>query len=183
MKVTHLKLDGAMVFEPKIFGDERGFFMETWNYERYKEAGLDVKFVQSNLSKSGKGVLRGLHFQNPHPQGKLVQILTGEVFDVAVDIRQGSPTFGQWHGETLTGDNHKQFYIPEGFAHGFCVLSEIAIFSYMCTNVYHAAADTSLLWNDPQIGIKWPIDVPLLSEKDKNAPTLAIIETEKLPDF
>lgn len=183
MKVIHTKLAGAVVFEPKVFGDERGFFMETWNYERYKEAGLDVKFVQSNLSKSSKGVLRGLHFQNPKPQGKLVQILTGEVFDVAVDIRKGSPTFGQWHGETLTGDNHKQFYIPEGFAHGFCVLSDMAIFSYMCTNVYHASADASILWNDPQIDIKWPIDTPLLSEKDKNAPTLAIIDPDKLPNF
>lgn len=183
MKVTHSKLAGAMVFEPKVFGDERGFFMETWNYQRYREAGLDVKFVQSNLSKSSKGVLRGLHFQNPHPQGKLVQILTGEVFDVAVDIRRGSPTFGQWHGEILTGDNHKQFYIPEGFAHGFCVLSDTAIFSYMCTNVYHAAADASLMWNDPQIDIKWPIDAPLLSEKDKTAPTLAIIDPERLPNF
>lgn len=183
MKVTHSKLTGAMVFEPKVFGDDRGFFMETWNYERYKEAGLNVKFVQSNLSLSSKGVLRGLHFQNPHPQGKLVQILSGEVFDVAVDIRKGSATFGQWHGEFLTAENKKQFYIPEGFAHGFCVLSETALFSYMCTNVYHASADSGLLWNDPEIGIKWPIDVPLLSEKDKNAPTLAIIEADKLPNF
>jgi dTDP-4-dehydrorhamnose 3,5-epimerase len=183
MKVTHTKLAGAMVFEPKIFGDARGFFMETWNYQRYKEAGLDVKFVQSNLSKSVKGVLRGLHFQNPNPQGKLVQILTGEVFDVAVDIRQGSATFGQWHAEILSGDNNKQFYIPEGFAHGFCVLSESAIFSYMCTNTYDAQADCSLLWNDPQIAIDWPISHPLLSDKDKNALTLSTIDANKLPKY
>lgn len=183
MKVTQIKLEGALVFEPQLFGDERGFFMETWNYERYKKAGLDVKFIQSNLSKSSKGVLRGLHFQNPNPQGKLVQIIFGEVFDVAVDIRRGSATFGQWHGEYLSADNHKQFYIPEGFAHGFCVLSESAIFSYMCTNVYDAKSDYSLLWNDPQINIQWPISNPSLSEKDKNAMTLNTIDQNELPTF
>lgn len=183
MKVTKTKLDGALIFEPKVFGDNRGFFMETWNYQRYKEAGLDVKFIQANLSKSAQGVLRGLHFQNPNPQGKLVQILTGEVFDVAVDIRQGSPTFGQWHGEILSGDNNKQFYIPEGFAHGFCVLSETAIFSYMCTNIYDASADNSLLWNDPEIAISWPISNPLLSDKDKNAQPLSSINPGNLPCY
>ncbi len=183
MKVTKTKLEGVLVFEPKVFGDARGFFMETWNYQRYKEAGLDVKFVQSNLSKSAKGVLRGLHFQNPNPQGKLVQILTGEVYDVAVDIRHGSPTFGQWHGELLSGDNNKQFYIPEGFAHGFCVLSESAIFSYMCTNVYDAKSDFSILWNDPDLNIDWPINEPLLSEKDKQAPTLSSLKTTSLPKY
>ncbi len=181
MKVTQTKLSGALIFEPKVFGDQRGFFMETWNQQRYKEAGLDVDFVQSNLSKSSKGVLRGLHFQNPNPQGKLVQILTGEVFDVAVDIRQGSPTFGQWHGEILTGDNHKQFYIPEGFAHGFCVLSDTAIFSYMCTNFYSPADEISLIWNDPFIEIDWPIDTPSLSEKDEKALSLEDIPNTKLP--
>ena len=183
MKTIETKLPGAMVFEPKVFGDERGFFMETWNYQRYKEAGLDAKFVQSNLSKSSKGVLRGLHFQNPHAQGKLVQIIEGEVFDVAVDIRKGSPTFGQWHGEILSAKNNRQFYIPEGFAHGFCVLSDSAVFSYMCTNVYHAQYDCSLLWNDPEIAIDWPLNNPLLSEKDKNAPTLKTIDSNKLPDY
>ena len=183
MNVIKTKLDGVLIFEPKVFGDDRGFFMETWNYERYKDVGLDVKFVQANLSKSSKGVLRGLHFQNPKPQGKLVQILTGEVFDVAVDIRKGSPTFGQWHGEYLSGDNHKQFYIPEGFAHGFCVLSDSAIFSYMCTNTYDAQADNSLLWNDPKININWPISDPSLSEKDKNAVSLDTINVNKLPIY
>ncbi|MFK8012508.1 MAG: dTDP-4-dehydrorhamnose 3,5-epimerase [Marinicellaceae bacterium] len=183
MKVTQTKLDGVLVFEPKIFGDERGFFMETWNYERYREAGLDAKFVQSNLSKSSQGVLRGLHFQNPKPQGKLVQVLKGEVYDVAVDIRKGSPTFGQWHAELLSADNHKQLYIPEGFAHGFCVTSDFAIFSYMCTNLYDASADNSLLWNDPEIGIDWPITNPSLSEKDKNAVKLDTINPSKLPKY
>ncbi len=183
MKVTKTKLEGALVFEPKVFGDARGFFMETWNYQRYKEAGLDVKFVQSNLSKSAKGVLRGLHFQNPNPQGKLVQILTGEVYDVAVDIRLGSPTFGQWHGELLSGDNNKQFYIPEGFAHGFCVLSETAIFSYMCTHVYDPKSDYSILWDDPELNIDWPINEPLLSDKDKQAPTLSSLKTTSLPKY
>ncbi len=183
MKTIKTKLDGALVFEPKTFADDRGFFMETWNYQRYKEAGLDVKFIQSNLSKSAQGVLRGLHFQNPNPQGKLVQILTGEVFDVAVDIRAGSKTFGQWHAEILTGDNHKQFYIPEGFAHGFCVLSETAIFSYMCTNLYDAEADTSIAWNDPKIDIDWPIKNPVLSDKDNNALTLDTINHNRLPQL
>ena len=183
MKVTKTKLNCALVFEPKVFGDNRGFFMETWNQQRYKDAGLDVNFVQSNLSKSSKGVLRGLHFQNPNPQGKLVQILTGEVFDVAVDIRQGSPTFGQWHGEILTGDNHKQFYIPEGFAHGFCVLSDTAIFSYMCTNLYSPTDEISLMWNDASIAIDWPINNPSLSDKDKSAFRLDEIPKHKLPKY
>jgi len=183
MKVIETNLEGALVFEPKVFGDDRGFFLETWNYQRYRDAGLDVKFVQSNLSKSVKGVLRGLHFQNPNPQGKLVQVLEGEVFDVAVDIRKGSPTFGQWHAEYLSAENFKQFYIPEGFAHGFCVTSESAVFSYMCTNPYDAPADNSILWNDPQIGIDWPISEPSLSEKDKNAVTLNKIDQIKLPEY
>jgi len=183
MKVIETNLEGALVFEPKVFGDDRGFFLETWNYQRYRDAGLDVKFVQSNLSKSAKGVLRGLHFQNPNPQGKLVQVLEGEVFDVAVDIRKGSPTFGQWHAEYLSAENFKQFYIPEGFAHGFCVTSESAVFSYMCTNPYDAPADNSILWNDPQIGIDWPISEPSLSEKDKNAVTLNKIDQIKLPEY
>ncbi len=181
MKVIKTKLEGALVFEPKVFGDERGYFMETWNYQRYKEAGLDVKFVQSNISKSAKGVLRGLHFQNPNPQGKLVWVLEGEVFDVAVDIRQGSATFGQWHAELLSANNKKQFYIPEGFAHGFCVTSESATFSYMCTNLYDPSSDNSILWNDPAIGIKWPIKEPSLSAKDINGKLLADIDQERLP--
>lgn len=157
--------------------------METWNHQNYAEAGLNVTFVQSNLSKSSKGVLRGLHFQNPHPQGKLVQVIAGEVFDVAVDIRRGSPTFGQWHGEFLSAQNHKQFYIPEGFAHGFCVTSEDAIFSYLCTDFYHPASEQSLLWNDPSIKIDWPITQPSLSEKDLKGTTLEDIQDHQLPQY
>jgi len=173
MKVLETQIPGVMLFEPQLFGDHRGFFMETWNHARYAEAGLPVTFVQTNLSKSAKGVLRGLHFQQPQPQGKLVQVLTGEVFDVAVDIRRGSPTFGQWEGYHLSGDNHRQLYVPEGFAHGFCVLSDFAIFSYQCTRVYQKEYDQALSWNDPDIGIQWPIDAPELSDKDQLAPPLA----------
>ncbi len=183
MKVTKTPLEGALVFEPKVFGDTRGYFMETWNHENYSNAGLNVTFVQSNLSKSSKGVLRGLHFQNPRPQGKLVQVIAGEVFDVAVDIRLGSPTFGQWHGEFLSAKNHKQFYIPEGFAHGFCVTSDEAVFSYLCTDFYHPASEQSLLWNDPTIKIDWPIAQPSLSEKDLKGTILEKIEASQLPQY
>jgi dTDP-4-dehydrorhamnose 3,5-epimerase len=183
MKVIKTDLAGALVFEPQVFGDQRGYFVETWNYERYKQAGLDVKFVQSNLSKSAKGVLRGLHFQNPNPQGKLVHVIAGEVYDVAVDIRRGSPSFGQSYGVYLSAENHRQFYIPEGFAHGFCVISETAIFSYMCTNLYDAKADNCLRWNDPEINIEWPLANPSLSEKDAKAPTLATIDPNSLPQY
>lgn len=183
MKVKTTRLPGALVIEPKVFGDSRGFFMETWNYERYKEAGLDVRFVQSNLSSSAKGVLRGLHFQNPNPQGKLVQVIEGEVFDVAVDIRKGSPTYAQWHAEILSKDNNKQFYIPEGFAHGFCVMSDTATFAYMCTRAYDAESDCSILWNDEEIGIDWPVSSPQLSDKDKNALKLSMLDTDKLPNY
>lgn len=183
MKVTKTPLSGALVFEPQVFGDERGYFMETWNYHRYKECGLDVKFVQSNISKSSQGVLRGLHFQNPNPQGKLVQVLEGEVFDVAVDIRLGSPTYGQWHAEILSFENKRQFYIPEGFAHGFCVLSDSAVFAYMCTNIYDAKADNSILWNDSEINIDWPLDKPSLSQKDAEAKSLAQFTKDQLPQY
>lgn len=174
-------LPGVLVFEPVMHGDERGFFMETWNHARYSEAGLDVVFRQSNLSSSASGVLRGLHYQWPNPQGKLVSVLTGKVFDVAVDIRVGSATFGQWVGETLSGDNHRQLYVPEGFAHGFCVLSDSAIFSYQCTRVYEPENDRVVRWDDPQIGIKWPITAPQLSDKDRAAPLLADLAQSDLP--
>ncbi|MFK7956165.1 MAG: dTDP-4-dehydrorhamnose 3,5-epimerase [Lysobacterales bacterium] len=176
MKVLETKIPGVMLFEPEMFGDDRGFFMETWNHARYSNAGLSVTFSQSNLSKSSKGVLRGLHFQEPQPQGKLVHVLAGEVFDVAVDIRRNSPTFGQWEGYTLSGDNHRQLYVPEGFAHGFCVTSDFAIFSYQCTQVYAPQYDQSIRWDDPEIGIQWPVDAPVLSEKDQQAPRLSACE-------
>ncbi len=184
MKVTETKLPGVVVVEPKVFGDERGFFMETWNQARYEEAGLPGRFVQDNLSFSAKGVLRGLHFQNPDQQGKLVQVLEGEVFDVAVDIRVDSPTFGEWEGVTLSSENKRQFYVPEGFAHGFLVTGESALFSYKCTARYNPEAEGFVLWNDPQIGIEWPVEgTPTLSEKDRIARPLAEIPAEQLPRY
>lgn len=173
MKVTRAPLDGVLIFEPAVFEDERGFFLESWNRERYAAAGLDVSFVQDNLSFSRKGVLRGLHFQlPPRAQGKLVSVLTGEVFDVAVDLRTGSPTFGRWFGTHLSAANRRQMYVPEGFAHGFQVTSDAAHFSYKCTDVYSPEHERTLRWNDPEIGIEWPIADPVLSPKDAPAPRL-----------
>ena len=172
MKVIATALPGVMIIEPKVFGDAWGFFMETWNQARYEEHGLPAVFVQDNLSFSQKGVLRGLHFQNPNAQGKLVYVLQGEVFDVAVDIRVGSPTMGKWVGVTLSSENKCQIYIPEGFAHGFCVTSETALFAYKCTEMYQPLSEYGVSWKDPDLGIKWPIEKPLLSEKDLNYPRL-----------
>lgn len=183
MKVIETKLQGCVVIEPAVFGDERGFFFETWNAARYGELGLPSKFVQGNVSSSSKGVLRGLHYQWPHPQGKLVSVLEGEVYDVAVDIRRGSPTFGQWEAVVLSAENKRQFWIPEGFAHGFAVLSDRALFSYLCTDVYHPEYDANVRWDDADIGIDWPISAPQLSGKDAKAPLLKDIAQERLPDF
>jgi dTDP-4-dehydrorhamnose 3,5-epimerase len=183
MKVTQTKLHGVLIIEPDVFGDARGFFIETFSGKRYEEAGLSQPFVQDNISFSTKGILRGLHFQNPHAQGKLVQVLSGEVLDVAVDIRVGSPDFGQWFGETLSAENHKQMYIPPGFAHGFCVLSDNALFSYKCTDYYSPATEGGIIWNDPDIGIAWPIDTPKVSKKDTNCPRLKDIPKDKLPRY
>lgn len=183
MKVVGTKLPGCVVIEPTVFGDERGFFFESWNAERFGEHGLPTKFVQSNLSSSSRGVLRGLHYQWPNPQGKLVSVLEGEVYDVAVDIRHGSPTFGQWEAVILSAENKRQFWIPEGFAHGFAVVSERALFSYLCTAGYDKAADASVRWNDPAIGIDWPVIAPLLSAKDEAAPLLADVASERLPIY
>lgn len=169
MKVIETPIPDLLIIEPAVFGDQRGFFMETWNRARYQAAGIGAEFVQDNLSLSRYGVLRGLHFQNPNPQGKLVSVLQGEVFDVAVDIRGGSPTFGAWHGVTLSAENKRQFYVPPGFAHGFCVTSESALFSYKCTDVYNPRAEGSIIWNDPDIGIEWPVQQPELSGKDAAA--------------
>ena len=181
MKVIETSLPGCVVIEPAVFGDERGFFMETWNAERYRALGLPDKFVQSNVSSSSKGVLRGLHYQWPRPQGKLVSVLEGEVYDVAVDIRRGSPTFGRWEAVVLSAQNKRQFWIPEGFAHGFAVLSERALFSYLCTEVYLKEYDAGVRWNDADIGVDWPISAPQLSAKDEAAPFLAQIDPERLP--
>lgn len=169
-KFIETKIKDLYVIEPTVFGDNRGYFMEIYSKKDFHEAGLTMEFVQDNESKSKKGVLRGMHFQTKHAQGKLVRVTEGEVYDVAVDLRKGSPTFGQWEGVLLTAENKRQFYVPEGFAHGFLVMSDTATFNYKCTNFYAPKYDSGLLWNDEEVGIKWPlegIDEVLLSEKDK----------------
>lgn len=176
MKVIDTKIPDVKIIEPTVFGDERGFFMETWNQKCFEElvTGKPTKFVQDNHSKSKKGILRGLHYQTKNTQGKLVRVVSGEVFDVAVDIRKGSPTFGQWVGEYLSAENKRQLWIPEGFAHGFYVTSEEAEFVYKCTDFYNPEAEHSIIWNDEDIGIEWPlITSPLLSGKDKLGITLS----------
>ncbi|MEV8521837.1 dTDP-4-dehydrorhamnose 3,5-epimerase [Dyella marensis] len=183
MKVIETALPGVLVIEPQVFGDARGFFYESYNEARFRDAGIDARFVQSNVSRSAKGVLRGLHYQWPHPQGKFVSVLEGEVFDVAVDIRRGSPHFGQWFGAMLTAENKRHMWIPEGFAHGFCVVSDYATFSYQCTALYDAKADAGVLWNDPAIGIDWPIAEPQLSDKDLKAPLLKDVPEHRLPEL
>ena len=170
IKVTPCDIDGLYVIEPKVFGDERGYFVETYNKQEFAANGLDMEFVQDNQSKSKKGVLRGLHFQKQHPQGKLVRVLSGEVFDVAVDIRKGSDTYGKWFGVVLSEENMKQFYVPEGFAHGYYVLSDTAVFFFFFTDFYHPEDEGGILWNDPEIGIQWPVEdgvEVVLSEKDQ----------------
>jgi dTDP-4-dehydrorhamnose 3,5-epimerase len=166
-------IEGVYIIEPKVFGDSRGYFMETYNKEEFDKAGLVYDFVQDNQSKSHKGVLRGLHFQTKHPQSKLVRVVSGEVFDVAVDLRKGSKTYGKWTGVILSAENKKMFMIPKGFAHGFVVLSDTAEFTYKCDDVYHPEDDGGIMWNDPDIAIQWPYKGELdLSEKDKKHPTL-----------
>ncbi len=181
MNIIPTELAGVTVIEPKVFGDSRGFFMETWNRDRYRTAGLPGAFAQDNISFSGRGVLRGLHFQNPHAQGKLVYVLSGEVFDVAVDVRRGSPTFGRWVGVTLSSENKRQFYVPPGYAHGFCVTSESAVFAYKCTDVYHPKTERTIRWNDPQIAIDWPVEQPIVSDRDSRAPLLCELPEMYLP--
>ena len=170
MNVIQTTINGVVIIEPKVFGDERGFFLETFQAERYKElAGIDLPFVQDNHSRSGKNVLRGLHFQKTKPQGKLVRVVRGEVFDVAVDIRKGSPTYGQWAGVILSEENKRQFWVPPGLAHGFVVLSDVADFEYKCTDYYDPSDEGCLMWNDPTVGIEWPEGIePILSAKDQS---------------
>jgi len=173
MKISHSKLKGCVIIEPSVFGDERGFFLETFQAVRYeKEAGIDLPFVQDNHSRSARGVLRGLHFQKTKPQGKLVRVVRGEVYDVALDIREGSATFGEWEGVTLSEDNKKQFWVPPGFAHGFVVLSDTADFEYKCTDYYDPSDEGCILWSDPDLDIPWPIASPVLSTKDESAKRL-----------
>ena len=180
MNIIRCDLPGLLIIEPKVFGDARGFFLETWNRSRYHEAGLEADFVQDNLSYSRRGILRGLHYQNPKPQGKLLQVLLGEVFDVAADLRRSSSTFGKWHGLVLSAENKRQFYIPPGFAHGFVVLSETALFHYKCTELYSPKDEMSIRWDDPDIGIEWPLKEPLLSERDAKGARLSDIPSDRL---
>lgn len=168
MKVEKTQLDGVLLIEPKVFQDSRGFFLESYTKRKYQEHGIDVEFVQDNHSASSRNVLRGLHFQAVHKQAKLVRVIQGEIFDVAVDIRPGSPTFGKWVGYSLSKENKLQMYVPAGFAHGFCVTSDTAEVLYKCTDYYSPQDERGIIWNDPDIGIRWPIDNPLLSEKDKS---------------
>jgi len=183
MNVVATRLPEVLIIEPRVFGDARGYFFESWSAARYAEAGVGGPFVQDNISRSRRGILRGLHLQNPHAQGKLVSALEGEVFDVAVDVRVGSPRFGQWVGELLSSRNRRQLWVPQGFAHGFCVLSEDAIFHYKCTDSYHPESELSVAWNDPAIGVEWPIDAPTLNEKDAGGLRLADIPAARLPAY
>jgi dTDP-4-dehydrorhamnose 3,5-epimerase len=184
MKVTQTSLPGVFFIEPEVFPDDRGFFLETHNQQRYPDAGLDVIFRQDNHSHSKKGVLRGLHYQLNHPQGKLVYAVTGEIFDVAVDIRKGSPTFGKWTGAKLSSENHKQLYVPPGFAHGFCVLSDVADVIYKCTEIFHPGDDYGILWSDETVAIDWPTRKNLIiSDKDRKNPSLKDLPENLLPRY
>ncbi len=172
MEVVRTGIEGVLLIKPRAFGDHRGFFLETFQAQRYAQAGIGLPFVQDNLSRSRQGILRGLHFQRKHPQGKLVSVTRGRVFDVAVDIRPDSPTFGKWYGAILDDENHHQLWVAPGLAHGFCVLSETADFTYKCTDYYHPEDEGCLRWNDPDVGIDWPVQSPTLSDKDAKAPGL-----------
>jgi len=181
LRVLETGLNGVVIIEPQVHGDARGFFLETWQASRYEGHGLPGKFLQANVSRSAKGVLRGLHYQFRQPQGKLVSVLSGRIFDVAVDIRPDSEAFGQWAGAELSAENHRQMYIPEGFAHGFLVLSDYALFHYHCTSEYSARYDASIAWDDPDIGIRWPCQPGAVSEKDREAPRLRDVPVDRLP--
>jgi dTDP-4-dehydrorhamnose 3,5-epimerase len=183
IKVTRTSLDGVVIIDPLVHGDERGFFFESFHQAKFAEAGIDAAFVQTNISRSSRGVLRGLHYQHPHAQGKLVTVLEGEVYDVAVDIRPSSPTFGQWTAAMLSDINRRHFWIPPGFAHGFCVVSDAATFMYQCTTLYDPSADAAIRWDDPAIGVDWPVSEPVLSRKDLVAPLLADVPRDRLPDI
>ncbi|CAN5182479.1 dTDP-4-dehydrorhamnose 3,5-epimerase [soil metagenome] len=180
MRVIETRLSGVLILEPRVFADERGFFAETWREDRYAGLGIGASFVQDNLSFSKRGVLRGLHYQQPTPQAKLITMLQGEIYDVAVDLRLGSPTFGEWVGVDLSAESIRQLYVPVGFAHGFVVTSETALVSYNCTNPYAPEHEGSLRLDDPEVGIDWPVRDPLLSAKDAAAPLLREIPEERL---
>ncbi len=181
MNVTRCPLEGLLLIEPQVFGDSRGFFLESWSRERYREAGIEGELVQDNFSRSCKGTLRGMHFQNPRPQGKLVSVWDGEVWDAAVDLRRRSPTFGRWYGTLLSAANQRQFYVPPGFAHGFVVLSDTALFHYKCTAYYSPKDELGFRWDDPDVGIEWPaVANPILSRRDAGSPRLRDIPPDKL---
>ena len=182
MRVTPTAIPDVLVVEPDIHADGRGFFLETYHADRYREHGIAGPFVQDNHSRSVAGTLRGLHLQLLRPQGKLIRVIEGEIFDVAVDVRRGSPTFGHWIGVTLTADNFKQVYVPPGFAHGFCVSSAIAQIEYKCTDLYDPASEIGVAWNDPSLAIAWPVTAPLLSARDGRHPTLAAV-MDQLPVY
>ena len=181
MKITDIAIQGPKIIKPAIYPDARGFFCETYHRERYADNGIQTIFVQDNMSSSKGGTLRGLHYQFPHTQAKLVQVVQGEVLDVIVDIRRSSPTFGKWAGVTLSGENNRQFYVPEGFAHGYCVLSETALFTYKCSDFFAPDCEKGILWSDPDIGIAWPIEDPILSDKDQVYPRLGDVDKGDLP--
>ncbi len=181
MNVIDTPLQGVLVVEPDIFADERGFFLERFHDERYRSVGIDIPFVQDNFSRSAKGVLRGLHFQRQSPQAKLVEVVRGRVFDVVVDVRPGSSTFGQWHSVVLSDENRFQLWVPSGYAHGFCVLSEEADLLYKCTDYYDPTDEGGVAWNDPNLSIAWPVKEPLLSKKDARLPVLGSLEEGDLP--
>lgn len=183
MKFIATDIPGVIVIEPQVFRDERGFFLETYHQREYHEGGIDAVFVQDNHSRSQRGAIRGLHAQIRRPQAKLIRVIEGEVYDVAVDIRRGSPHFGRWTAALLSAENKRHFWIPEGFAHGFAVLSERAVFTYLCTDLYDHAADANIRWNDGDIGVDWPVRDPALSDKDRQAPFLAEIAPERLPIY
>lgn len=182
MKVIPTELPGVLVIEPNVFRDPRGFFLETYHARRYGEAGVEAVFVQDNHSASGRGTLRGLHAQEWHPQAKLVRVIEGEIWDVAVDIRVGSPTYGRHAAVTLTAEDQRQIFVPAGFAHGFCVLSERAQVEYKCTDYYHPEDELRILWNDPELAIPWPVEAPLLSDKDRGAEPLSALQ-HRLPRY
>lgn len=183
MNIIQTDLPGCVILEPRVFGDDRGYFYESFNADKLADAGLYMTWKQGNVSSSAHGVLRGLHYQWPKPQGKFVSVLQGEVWDVAVDIRRGSPTFGKWTAVFLSAENKRHFWIPEGFAHGFVVTSEQALFAYLCTETYDASADANIAWNDPDLGIEWPVTDPLLSPKDAQAPMLSDLAPDRLPIY
>ena len=183
MKVTETELEGVLIIEPAVYEDARGFFLETYHQNRYRGRGMRADFVQDNLSFSKKHTLRGLHFQHPCDQAKLVQVTGGTVFDVAVDIRRGSPSFGKWTGTQLSDENRRQVFIPEGFAHGFCVISEYAVLMYKCSDFYARECEGGILWSDPDLNIRWPVENPLVSEKDMKLPRFRDLATDRLPVY